>query len=415
MIEFQYHPQNFPIMEKINALFVDDDPSLLAGLRRSLRRKTRDWDIRFAESGQEALELLNITPADVVISDMRMPKMNGVELLDEVKERYPNTVRFVLSGFSDKKMILNSVGLTHQFFAKPCDPEHLIQAVIYSNSLYKHLNSSHIQRIVCGTKNLPTPPETYNRINSELRREDPSVERISEIVKQDSAISAKILQLVNSAFFGIGGSVADISQATMYLGIENLKSLVLVVGLGNENFKKINQNFPIELYTAHSIEVGTLSEKIARALGMAQKETQTAFTAGLLHDIGKLVMATHFLGRYSQKRDFKMQTPDTAHIQDLEDREFGTNHADIGAALIGLWGLPPHVVNAVAFHHKPLKDVSEVISYAGIIHAANAIVLHRDENNPGSLLESDLLDREFVESKKLGNQILDWVHLRKEE
>jgi putative nucleotidyltransferase with HDIG domain len=396
-------------MKNIKVLFVDDDQSLLDGFRRILRRKVTNWDMRFAASGEEALRLLSQETADVIISDMRMPEMNGVDLLKRVKERYPHIVRFVLSGYSDKSMIFESVGLTHQFFAKPCDPELLIKAVDYSNSLYKHLNSPEIQRVVCGIKSLPTPPAIYTKMIRELNKPEPSIEALSAIVRTDSAISAKVLQLVNSAFFGLRQPIDDLNQATVFLGIENLKSLVLIIGLSEESFKSINKEFALGLYTHHSIQVGSISQEVAKKLGFSQKECQTAFTAGLLHDIGKLVMATHFSKRYCDVMEFHMQTPDTVHTQELETDQFGLNHAEIGAALIGIWGLPPSIVNAVAYHHNPQEDSEKDISLSTIVHIANALALrdHKDPEQP--ILESDLLNFPHIQSLGLENEVMEWA------
>lgn len=394
-------------MDKINILFVDDDPSLLASLKRTLHKKTHAWDMRFAESGQAALELLKENDADVIISDMRMPGMDGVELLAQVKKFSPNTVRFILSGYSDKQMILDSVGLTHQFFAKPCDPKILIQAINYSSTLYRHIGNPRIQQVVCGINSLPTPPEIYNKISTELNKIEPSIEYISKVVKQDSAISAKVLQLVNSAFFGIGRGISDIEEATVFLGIENLKSLVLVIGMINESFSSISHNFDIEAYSHHSFNVGFLSEKIARSMGKNPKECQTAFTAGLLHDIGKLVMATHFESSYSAVAAFAMHTPGTAQIQDMENDQFGINHAEIGAALVGIWGLPPTIVNAIAYHHKPRKEPEEDFSLSTLVHIANALVLHASSKE--SIFDSDLIDRAHIKSQELEEQVLNWL------
>ena len=396
-------------MENIKVLFVDDEQSLLDGLRRTLRRKTVDWDVRFAISGEEGLELLKEELSDVIVTDMRMPEMNGVEFLREVKALYPNTIRFILSGYSDIAMIMDSVGLSHQFFAKPCDPDLLIKAITYSNSLYRRINSREVQEVVCGIKNLPTPPHTYLKMNEELRKIEPSIEILSDIVRTDTAISAKILQMVNSAFFGIGQPIDDIQQATVFLGIENLKSLVLIVGISNESFHSINHEFALDLYAEHSVRVGSICQELAKDMDLPRNECHAAFTAGLLHDIGKLVMATHFSKRYSEVQEFRMQHPDTEDTQDMESDIFGMNHAEIGAALLGIWGLPPSIVNAVAFHHKPQEDLETDISLSTIVHIANALALHRHGHGIDSIFESNLLNLQHIRSLGLEDRITDWM------
>ena len=396
-------------MENIRILFVDDEQSLLDGLRRTFRRKTNDWDMRFATSGKEGLELLQQAPADVIVSDMRLSEMDGIEFLRKVKTRYPNTIRFILSGYSDTSMIMDSVGLSHQFFAKPCDPDLLIKAITYSNSLYRRINSREIQEVVCGLKSLPTPPHTYMRMSEELRKIEPSIEILSDIVRTDTAISVKILQMVNSAFFGIGQPIDDIGQATVFMGVENLKSLALIVGISNESFSSINHEFALDLYTDHSVQVGSVSQELAKDIGLSRKDYQAAFTAGLLHDIGKLVMATHFSKSYSEVQEFRMQYPDTEDTQDMESDIFGLNHADIGAALIGIWGLPPSIVNAVAYHHKPQEDTEPYVSLSTIVHIANALVLHRRGQGVDSIFDSNLLNRDHIQMLGLEDQITDWM------
>lgn len=396
-------------MEPIRALFVDDERSLLDGLRRSLHRMAKGWNLEFVESGAKALERLEHQSFDVVITDMRMPGMNGVELLTEVRKLYPKIVRFILSGYSDKGMILKSVGLCHQFFAKPCDPEHLFHAIHFSTSLYKHLGSEKIQKVICGLRNLPTPPMTYTKMSAELNKSEPSMELLSEMVTQDSAVSARVLQAVNSAFFGIGRAIDDIQQATMFLGVENLRSLVLIFGISQESFQSIQHHFDLDLYTQHSIDVGHTAQWIAKELEWNRKDRQSAFTAGLLHDIGKLVMATHFESNYSQQREFSMLAPDTESFQELEEQRFGINHAEIGAALIGLWGLPPRIVNAVAYHHKPDHDIVEGISHSVLVHMANALVLLKNSNSmQGEVKMHDLLNVELLRKLGLEAQFNRW-------
>ncbi len=394
-------------MEKLNVLFVDDEENLLHGLRRSLRRKALGWETRFANSGEEALNLMGESPADVIVTDMRMPGMNGVELLKEVKAKYPKTVRFILSGFSDKALILDSVGLCHQFFAKPCDIEQLLEAVNFSNSLYAQLGEERLQKLICEIKNLPTPPETYMAINKELKKEEPSIETVAEIIRKDASISAKVLQLVNSAFFGIGTEVTDIAQASSLLGTEHLKSIILMIGIADE-FSKSENPASLDAYRRHSLEVATECEHIAKELGYKFNEVQTCFTAGLLHDIGKLVMLSHFKTKYSGIEAFRLQTPGTEAVQDLESEVFGTNHAIVGAALLALWGLPPQVVNAVAHHHKPGKISLQEITLATIIHVANAVVWHRHHSKDGNLNESDLIDPDHISKCGLTDSVLGW-------
>ena len=115
--------------QKPRIVFVDDEVNILNGIRRSLRGMRTSWDMEFFTSGQAALDGLSKAPAEVVVSDMRMPEMDGAQLLSQVKDRWPQTVRFILSGFSNEEAILRTICPSHQYRANPCESETLITAI----------------------------------------------------------------------------------------------------------------------------------------------------------------------------------------------------------------------------------------------------------------------------------------------
>jgi YesN/AraC family two-component response regulator len=186
---------------KKRILFVDDDPNVLQGLRRMFRPLRHEWDMTFIESGQEALALLAHTPCDVVVSDMRMPEMNGVQLLMAVKERYPHIIRIVLSGYAGHELLLPSVKLAHQYLSKPCDAAILQTAINRTCTLYELLSKETLQRLVAGITLLPSLPTLYQEIMEAVHSPNSSLAQIGKIIEQDLGMTAKILQLVNSAFF----------------------------------------------------------------------------------------------------------------------------------------------------------------------------------------------------------------------
>ena len=147
-------------------LFVDDEPAVLQGLQRSLRGMRQEWEMEFAASGREALETMARSPFDVVITDMRMPEMDGAQLLDQVRKRFPQTVRIVLSGQSDRETILRSIGPTHQYMAKPCDLEDLKQKLTHTFALRELLADPRLKEIVCQLENIPSLPSLYIAITT---------------------------------------------------------------------------------------------------------------------------------------------------------------------------------------------------------------------------------------------------------
>ena len=132
----------------LSVLFVDDEPNVLDGLRRSLRGFRREWDMRFAPGGAAALAILGEAQADVVVSDMRMPGMNGDELLAEVRRRHPQTVRIVLTGECAREAMTRVTTLAHRVLTKPCDPDELRSAIQQAFALQGLLLGPHLGAVV---------------------------------------------------------------------------------------------------------------------------------------------------------------------------------------------------------------------------------------------------------------------------
>ena len=215
--------------QRARVLFVDDDPLILQGLQRMLRPMRHEWAMDFVPSGPKALELMAATPFDAVITDMRMPAMNGAELLAEVKQRHPTTVRLILSGHADKDLILQCVGTAHQFLSKPSNPEAIRSAIARAVKFNCSGRSDRIRKLVVQLDKIPSIPAVYEQIVDKLRSDNTSVEEVGDLISRDMAITAKLMKLVNSAFFGLHREISDPSDATAYLGFETIKALVLGV------------------------------------------------------------------------------------------------------------------------------------------------------------------------------------------
>jgi len=328
-------------------LFVDDEPMVLNGLQRMLRPLRTQWEMTFVESGKKALEVLAATPFDVVVSDMRMPGMDGAQLLTEVKRLYPQIVRLILSGHSDKEMILRSVGPTHQYLAKPCDTETLKNTVARACALRDLLSDEPLKRLVSRMESLPSLPHLYAEIMNELQSPDSSIQKVGEIIAQDVGMTAKILQLVNSAFFGLRRHVSNPSQAASLLGLETVKALVLSSQVFSQFEEKTLTGLRLEALWSHSLAVGALARRICIQQSAPLKVTDDAFLAGLLHDAGKLVLAANVPEHYIQALTLASQRG--LHPCDVERGVMGASHAEIGAYLLGLWGLPDPIVEALAY------------------------------------------------------------------
>ena len=357
---------------KKRILFVDDEAMVLQGLQRMLRPMREEWEMEFLDSGAKALESMARAPFDVVVSDMRMPGMNGAELLSRVMQQYPKTVRLILSGHADQELILKCVGSTHQFLSKPCDPEAIKAIVRRASATVDALESDTLKRLVSRMDRLPSIPSLYSEIVEALHDPDVSMETVGGIIAKDIAMTAQILKLVNSAFFGLRRRVSSPAEAANYLGLDTLRSLVLSINTFSQYESVKIEGFSFFALWTHSLDTGAAAKAIAKMEDSDSKLADESFVAGLLHDTGKIVLAANFSDSYAEV--LRLMRSEGLGQSESEQRIFGASHADVGGYLLGLWGLPVPVVEAIAFHHRPSIAMENRFSPLTAVHAANALV-----------------------------------------
>jgi HD-like signal output (HDOD) protein len=383
--------------ERKRILFVDDEPHLLAGLRRALRSCRGDWDMVFAGSGSEALELAERDPFDAVVSDMRMPGMDGAELLGEIARRHPGTVRIILSGYSDEASIMRLVDKAHQFLAKPCDPERLQSVLIRSFALQKLLSNEKLQAIVSSLNSLPSLPLVYQKLRRLLHSEDATVREVGALIGEDPPMTAKLLQVVNSAFFSVGRRITNPEEAASLVGMDVLKGLALVNGIFRQ-FESNDSNPQVawlERLWRHSLRVGYIAREVAKAEHAAPSTIDDAMTAGLLHDIGVLLFAFQMPEAWDRVQAL-VQSEGMPHWE-AEARIAGVPHNLLGAYLLGLWGLPQAVVEAVACNRHPGSTPVMEFTPLTAVHVANAMVNGEER-----------LDRDYIAALGLEDRLESW-------
>ena len=356
---------------KTRILFVDDEPSILELLDLTVGTMPGAWETRLAESGEKALNLMEKESFNVVVSDMRMPGMNGAQLLNEVMRRYPATSRIILSGYADQQELLRCVGATHQFLAKPCELSVLQATLTRIQGLRERLRSEEIQQLVSRKSSIPSIPAVYFKIAEALQQPDCPVERIAEAVASDPGLTARILQLVNSAFFGYAREVSNAEEAVMLLGVGRIRTLALTAHLFNSFEHVVSEHWSVEKTWNHSVRTGQWAKRIADLEHQDEHLAEQAFTAGILHDAGKLILLNNLLTNYLDiiARAVKENRP----LIEVERERLGTTHANVGAYLLDLWGLPLPLVEAVALHHEPGKTGQLVFSPLTAVHAANVL------------------------------------------
>jgi HD-like signal output (HDOD) protein/ActR/RegA family two-component response regulator len=372
-------------------LFVDDEPMVLTGLKRSLRPMRSEWEMVFAGGGDEALTAMEQQSFDVIVTDMRMPGMDGAQLLHEVQRRSPQTLRMVLSGQSDRETILRSVNPAHQFVSKPCESEELKARLARIFALGDLLQNPDLRELVTKLDSLPSLPGIYRQLNQELSRSDPSLQRIDELIAADMAMTAKILKLVNSAFFCLPCEISSASHAVKLLGLETLRTLVLTAHIFDQFQSPLLSAEDVRQISDHSLAVSKSARTIALLEHADQATRDGAFTAGLLHDAGKLILASTLCERYGEVLDYSERA--NVGLYAAERELLGCSHARVAAYLLGLWGLPSTIVEAVAWHHQPGGSLSEKFSPLAAVHMASA---YHDEMSSSRLRDRTPVDKGFL-------------------
>jgi HD-like signal output (HDOD) protein len=337
-------------LAKRRILFADDEANVLQGLRSVLRPQRHEWEMVFATGGPAALEEIKKAAFDVVITDMRMPIVDGAEVLRVTKELQPKAVRLVLSGQTDADTALKTVFTAHQFLAKPCDIEKLRSVVSRACHLNELITSDELRGLAGDVSMLPAAPRTYLAITQKLADPTCAISEVAGIVEREPALCAKVLQVVNSAFFGLPRTVSSITQATNYLGTLALRNLALametVAAASRAKLPLSNQE--LLAFQTNSLLTGLLGR---RWFAADRRRADEAFVAGMLRDMGHLVLAVQ--GRVAAPG------PDC--------------HGALGAYLLGLWGIPHPVLEPVAFHEHPERIEHDKLEVVDVVHLADQL------------------------------------------
>ena len=343
-------------------LFVDDEPNVLTGLRRMMHPVAESWDLLFASSGPEALHLLEQQPVDAVVSDMKMPGMNGAELLAQVQTHYPATARLVLSGQVDPDTVLDLVRSAQQFLAKPCDPRTLTEAISRALSVQASLTNPALRELIGAVTALPTLPQVYGELVAAIGHEDADLAHIATIIASDVATSAELLKLVNSSFFGLPREVYSVAEAVRLLGLDNIQALVLTSSLLRVN-DALAWILDVEQLRDQSLRRAAIARTIAQLEGWSTPARNIAVLACMLRDVGKLVLVE---GRPEAAAQLTTdilndtQPPTPTRLAQLEMNAYGCTVAQASAYLLGLWGFSSAVVHTIATY--PLTDLNHGIT-----------------------------------------------------
>lgn len=389
--------------DKLKILFVDDEQKVLDGLRRLLHCKRKEWDMVFANSGAEALKLFEERSFAVIVTDMRMPGMSGDELLTEIRKRHPETIRLVLSGQADKDSILQSVGPIHQFMQKPCDAATLTATINRTIQLEALLANEDLKSMVTELESLPILPKNQEELMQKLQTPGVSPNLIGDAIGQDVAMTAKILQLVNSSFFALQRRVSSPGDAVSLLGLETVRSLVVTMQVFSQVSAETPSEFSQEDLLSRCTDVAATARRIAAIENMSTEAVSETYMAGLLHDVGKLVLAVKRPDAFAEA--VRLAKSESLPEEEAERRVIGTSHSEIGAFLLGLWAFENPIVESAAYHHCPSKSNTDSFTTLTAVHVAGAIV----QQSTSKLVDLPLeVDTEYLERLGLIDRLDAW-------
>jgi len=390
----------------IRILFVDDEPLLLSGLQRSLRPLRNEWNAAFATGGEEALAALAREPFQVIVTDMRMPGMDGAALLKEVMRLYPDMLRLVLSGQSDLESVVKSAGVTHQYLSKPCSIGALRDAVNRAVSLHQLLADSSLKQLLSRLHSIPSVPPLYVELMNCVKSNEATIQAVSTIIQKDMGMSAKVLQLANSAL-GAQGRVTTTADAVVYLGLDAIRTLLLTLHAFSEFRPSAGSKFSMQSLWLHSLATGALAERIIQTLPADGNAPGSMRMIGLLHDVGRLVLAANLPDSF--ERAHELTTEEGMTPWDAERAVFGATHAEVGAYLIGLWGLPEHIVEAVAYHHAPSNCPHPGSATLTALHVADALAAGTSAHDHE--IHHPEPDGRYLAGMSLADRLPEWRHL----
>lgn len=374
---------------KRRILLVDGEGQPLRDLRVGLAALAPGWEVVQATSGAAALATLATSSVDAIVADMVLSDMSGEQLLSQVLRQFPHTHRVVLVDLGDLDSLLRCVGGVHQFVIKPCTVSRLYQVMERAFELDVWLPNQTLRRLVGHVPQLPSLADSYHAVVRALENPQATPESVGALIARDPAMTAKMLQLANSAAYGEPTDDYDVVEAVREIGLANTKSCLLLAHSWSRFAKVEEAGFRVQALWTHANEVAALAQWLAQSEGASEKLVGMSHTAGLLHDIGKLALAANLPEEFNSVG--KLMRLDGSASFEIEQEVFGATHSEVGGCMLGSWGLPMPVVEAVALHHHPACFLSRKFSPLTAVHVANALNRAESADHFKAMVERDYL------------------------
>jgi len=373
-------------------------------LRPAAAELRSSWECVFCADGEAALAKLARDMFAAMVVDLRMEGMSGVGLLQLIAGDYPGVLRFALGDFSDREAVAGNLGAPHQFIARPLNLKELTSIIERSLALDAWLSSDKLRSFVPRLGRLPGLPSTYFEVLKRAESPNATVESVGEIIAHDPALTARLLQTVNSAAAAMGEKITNPVEAVSVLGMDTVKSLVLCLQVFNQSAPAVAASISLDDLWRHSFAAAQLSRKIALWRTSDARLASDAFTAGLLHRVGQIVLTTNMAQAYADIVSEARQ--EGRSLPEMEQQKLGVTSAQIGAYLLGLWGMPLPLVEVAALCDTPGKSGGREFTLLTAVHVAD--VLAQEDRPLAEGLIAPKLDQEYLKAMDLPGETAEW-------
>ena len=357
-------------------VLVDNEHHIADAHRRALRTVRPEWNVVLASTAETAIQALEAAPTDVFIAELGKPPTDGAALFETVRDRWPATVRIALSEFAEKSVAMRLERSVHRFLHKPCDTYMLAMLIERSGLLRASVDDPAVIAAIGGLESIPRPPATVQALEKVLADADAGVIAVAAVVSRDAALTARILRVVNSSFFGVGRQVTRVDAAVNFMGVSLVRAITLADG-ATRSFVVAPDALDLDEWNRHAVRVAAIARDITlKTCPNDRALADEAFLAGLLHDVGQVVLAG--VAPQVWKEIEKQAASELRPLNEIEVRQGRVSHALVGAYLLSLWGLPSSVVEAVAFHHTPERLAGHMFDATIAVHVADALSVRSD-------------------------------------
>lgn len=336
---------------KKDIVFVNSDPSIFSRFEGLVKEFNADWGVTFCSNKQAGLQMCMDKQDAVLVCDSREQRFDVFDFFAELKSLTPSTTRVVLSNKDKEKRFLNSLNLVHSILPDTISSADLENRLNRTITVGEVLKADSLVELLNGTDVVPSVPSLYLELMDLINSEDTSIPEIGTLVAKDVGMTVKLLQVVNSSFFGLRREILTAEDAAVILGVEAIKAMVL----SQQAFQAFSsKNIAVDYVNSlwqHSVTTASFARCIARLEKADKRTVDIAFTAGMLHDVGKLVLMDLLPEQYEQY--LIALKKDSLDVNVIERMIFGATHAEVGAFLLRKWGLSDEIVEPVMFHHDP--------------------------------------------------------------